>query len=96
MANVYLNINTDLRQGGKALLLDVPHELVARELQALLHVQLGHVDADQQPALLRTIALHYSSHLETNNKMLYFIYFKAEKSLASRHFLYCYKLKKVS
>lgn len=70
MANIYVNINTDLRQGGKALLLDVPHELVARELQALLHVQLGHVDADQQPALLRTIALHYSSHLETNNNVL--------------------------
>lgn len=42
-----------LGQRGQTLLLDVPHQLVPRELQALLHVQLWHMNSDQQVALLR-------------------------------------------
>ena len=41
-----------LRQGGQTLLFHVPHQLVPRELQALLHVQLWHVNSDQQVPLL--------------------------------------------
>lgn len=56
-------IGTDLGQGSEALLLDIPDELVARELQALLHVQLRNVHTHQQPALraLRALALHYAT-----------------------------------
>lgn len=61
-------MDTDLGQGGQTLLLDVPYELVPWELEALLNVELGHVDFDQQ-ALLRPAAAAASSfvhllHLE--------------------------------
>lgn len=60
--DLFLEEETDLRQRSEALLLDVPDELVARELQALLHVQLGHVHANQQPALaLPALTLHFST-----------------------------------
>lgn len=54
---------TDLGQGGETLLLNVPNELVSGELEALLHVQLGHVHPNEEPALraLRALSLHYAT-----------------------------------
>jgi hypothetical protein len=41
-----------LGQRGQTLLLDVPHELVPRKLEALLHVEFRNVDPDQKVALV--------------------------------------------
>lgn len=43
---------TYLWQRGEALLLHVPHQLISWELEALLHVQVRHVNSHQQVALL--------------------------------------------
>lgn len=48
-----MNVRTDLGQRGEHLLLDVPHQAIGRKLQALVDVQLGHMDAHQQPAVAR-------------------------------------------
>lgn len=45
--------STDLGQRSEHLLLDVPHQAFGRKLQALVHVQLGHMDAHQQPTVPR-------------------------------------------
>lgn len=42
-----------LWQRRQTLLLDVPDDLIGRELQALVHVQLGHVDPHQEPPVPR-------------------------------------------
>jgi len=42
-----------LGQGGEALLFHVPHQLISRELQALLHFEFGYVNSHQQVALLQ-------------------------------------------
>lgn len=76
MEQDYLDNGTSLRkvylgQRGEALLLNVPHELVLGELQALVHVELGHVHTHHQPALGRHAArrpLHHHYLFTSENK----------------------------
>lgn len=57
-------MHAHLWQGGQALLLDVPDQLVPGELQALLHVELGHVYLDEQVALIGggLVGAHHHAH----------------------------------
>lgn len=64
---------TDLGQGSKALLFDIPDQLVLGELKALVDVEFRHMDSHEEVAIVRSsrsLPLHddRSLHLGKHNR----------------------------